>query len=193
MPGAFGGGDAGILRRMFTLRCTRKLLRRIGATPSSEAIAPSTVLGDWYANLLYTRPTQLVLAMSERSLLAVVVPAAPLQTLQERLRTQVEELLGAIGVPPESVAREVEAMRQVSVGTTASRAVLGCMNDAVVQLQAYPRGCRGELPALVDLELYLAENIYSLTEYRTPWLKTLELFGVQGTARVRRVPQGWLH
>ena len=181
---------------MFTLRCTRKLLRRIGATPSSEAIAPSTVLGDWYANLLYTRPTQLVLAMSERSLLAVVVPAAPLQTLPDRLRTQVEELLGAIGVPPESVAREVEAMREVSVGTTASRAVLGCMNDAVVQLQAYPRARPGERPALVDLELHLAENIYSLTEYRTPWMRTLELFGVQGAVRmgrVRRVPQGWLH
>ena len=178
---------------MFTLRCTRKLLRRIGATPSSEAIAPSTVLGDWYANLLYTRPTQLVLAMSERSLLAVVVPAAPSPALPERLRTQAEELLGAIGVPAESVAREVEAMREVSVGTTASRAVLGCMNDAVVQLHAYPRGRRGELPGLVDLELHLAENIYSLTEYRTPWVRTLELFGVQGTARVRRVPQGWLH
>jgi hypothetical protein len=119
-----------------------------------------------------------------------------LPTLQERLRTQVEELLGAIGVPPESVAREVEAMREVSVGTTASRAVLGCMNDAVVQLQACPRGRRGELPSLVDLELHLAENIYSLTEYRTPWMRTLELFGVQGTVRVgrvRRVPQGWLH
>ena len=88
---------------------------------------------------------------------------------------------------------EVEAMRQVSVGTTASRAVLGCMNDAVVQLQAYPRGRRGELPSLVDLELHLAENVYSLTEHQTPWIRTLELFGVQGTARVRRVPQGWLH
>jgi hypothetical protein len=178
---------------MFTLRCTRKLLRRIGATPSSEAIAPSTVLGDWYANLLYTRPVQLVLAMSERSLLAVVVPAVPMQTLQERLRTQVEELLAAIGVPPESVAREVEAMREVSVGATASRSVLGCMNDAVAQLEAYPRERWGELRGLVDLELHLAENIYSLTEYRTPWLKTLELFGVQGTVRLRRVPQGWLH
>jgi hypothetical protein len=98
---------------MFTLRCTRKLLRRLGATPSSEAIAPSSVLG--------------------------------------------------------------------------------CMNDAVVQLQAYPRRRRGELPALVDLELHLAENIYSLTEYRTPWMRALELFGVQGTVRVGRVPQGCLH
>jgi len=64
MPGAFGGGGAGNLGRMFTLRCTRKLLRRIGATPSSEAIAPSTVLGDWTANLLYLWPQRLVLAMN---------------------------------------------------------------------------------------------------------------------------------
>jgi hypothetical protein len=32
-----------------------------------------------------------------------------------------------------------------------------------------------------------------LTEYRTPWIRTLELFGVQGTVRVGRVPQGCLH
>jgi hypothetical protein len=46
---------------------------------------------------------------------------------------------------------------------------------------------------LVDLELHLAENIYSLTEYRTPWIRTLELFGVQGGVRAQRLPQGWLH
>jgi hypothetical protein len=60
---------------MFTLRCTRKLLKRLGTRPSSEAVEPSTVLGDWYANLLHLRPQQLVLAMSERRLLCVVVPA----------------------------------------------------------------------------------------------------------------------
>jgi hypothetical protein len=63
----------------------------------------------------------------------------------------------------------------------------------VVQLQAYPRGRRGELPPLIDLELHFAENIYSLTKYQTPWIRTLELFGVRGTVRARRVPQGWLH
>ena len=67
------------------------------------------------------------------------------------------------------------------------------MNDAAKQLRAYPRSRRGNLPPLLDLELHLAENIYATTKYQTPWLRTLELFDVQGTVRVRRVPAGHLH
>ena len=177
---------------MYTLRCTRKLLRRIDERPSSEAVTPTTVLGDWYANLLYLRPQQLVLAMNERSLPCVLVPAAPAATVAERLRLEVGGVLPDIGVPDAKVEAELAAMEHVTIGTTASRAMLGCMNDAVYQLGAYPRGRRGELP-LRDAALYLAENIYSLTNYQTPWLRTLELFGVQGTVRVARVPRELLH
>ena len=176
---------------MYTLRCTRKLLRRRGRTPSSELVAPTTVLGDWYANLLYTRPQQLVLAMNERSLLCVVVPASPGDQLGRHLREAVAALLPEIGVPADRVAAEVSAMEAFAIGATASRAVLGCMNDAALQLQAFPRG-RAEVPSLQDLALHLAENIYSLTKYQTPRLKALELFSVtSGVQRVRRGP--WLH
>lgn len=176
---------------MFTLRCTRKLLKRLGARPSSEAITPTTVLGDWYANLLYRRPQQLVLAMNERSLLCVLVPAAPVDRLGQRLRDAVGDLLLEIGVPSSLVAAEMQAMEPMSVGATASRAVLGCMNDAVMQLKAYPGGQAGPA-ALRDLTLYLAENIYSLTDYEPPGLKALQLFGV--TTDVRHLREGsWLH
>jgi hypothetical protein len=59
-------------------------------------------------------------------------------------------------------------------------------------LDAYPRGRGGEL-SLREAALHLAENIYSLTDYEPPWLRTLELFGVQGTVRVARVPREFLH
>ena len=174
---------------MFTLRCTRKLLRRIDETPSSEAVAPTTVLGDWYANLLYLRPQQLVLAMNERTLLCALVPAAPAATVAERLRLEVGGLLRDIGVPADTIEAELAAMEHVAIGATASRAVLGCMNDAVYQLGAYPRGARGELD-LRTVSLHLAENIYSLTGYRTPRRRALELFGAAaalGTVRLRRL------
>ncbi len=46
---------------MFTLRCTHKLLRRgLPESPHGE-VAPTTLLGDWYANVLVTRPQPLVL------------------------------------------------------------------------------------------------------------------------------------
>lgn len=177
--------------RMFTLRCTRKLLKRLGARPSSEAITPTTVLGDWYANLLYRRPQQLVLAMNERSLLCVLVPAAPADRFEQRLRDAVADVLLEIGVPSPLVAAELQAMEPMSVGATASRAVLGCMNDAVVQLEAHAADHAAKV-ALRDVALYLAENIYSLTDYQTPRLKALELFGVP--TDVRRLREGaWLH
>jgi hypothetical protein len=173
---------------MYTLRCTRKLLKRTDETPSSDAVSPTTVLGDWYANLLYLRPQQLVLAMNERTLLCALIPAAPAATVAERLRVEVGGVLREIGVPATTVEVELAAMEHVAIGTTASRAVLGCMKDAAFQLEHYPRGARGEID-LRAATLYLAENIYSLTDYARPWLKALELFGVgtgeQVTARTR--------
>lgn len=175
---------------MYTLRCTRKLLKRLGARPSSEAITPTTVLGDWYANLLHMRPRQLVLAMNERSLLCVLVPAAPMDRLSQRLRDAVADLLLEVGVPSSLVATELQAMEPMTIGATASRAVLGCMNDAVVQIETYPAGDAGQVK-LRDLTLYLADNIYSLTDYMPPGLKALELFGV--TSEPRRRHGSWLH
>jgi len=82
----------------------------------------------------------------------------------------------------------VQAMEPMAIGATASRAVLGCMNDAVFQLAHR----RAPGVSLRDLGLQLAENIYSLTKHQTPRLKALELFGVtSGVRRVRRGP--WLH
>jgi hypothetical protein len=114
---------------MYTLRCTRKLLRRIDEAPSSEAVTPTTVLGDWYANLLYLRPQQLVLAMNERTLMCALVPAAPAATVAERLRLEVGGLLRDIGVPEAMVEAELAAMEHFGVGATASRAVPGCRHS----------------------------------------------------------------
>jgi hypothetical protein len=168
---------------MFTLRCTRKLLRRLGAKPSSEVVEPSTVLGDWYANLLHLRPQQLVLAMNERSLLCVLVPAAPIGSLGERFRTEVAGLLTDLGVTSGPVAAEVAAMEPMAIGATASRAVLGCLNDAVFQLSHR----RAPGVSLRDLGLQLAQNIYSLTDYQEPRDRALELFGMaaSGATAVR--------
>lgn len=173
---------------MFTLRCTRKLLRRLGAKPSSEVVEASTVLGDWYANLLHLRPQQLVLGMNERSLLCVLVPAAPIGSLGERLRAEVGGLFTDIGVPSPSVAAELVAMEPMAIGATVSRAVLGCMSDAVFQLSHR----RAPGVSLRDLGLQLAENIYSLTDYQDPRDRALELFGVT-VSRVKPAPGRLLH
>ena len=55
---------------MFAMRCTRKPLDRIPGVVE-EAAPSTTVLGDWYANILFGHP-QVVLLVSEKSLLPAV-------------------------------------------------------------------------------------------------------------------------
>lgn len=60
---------------VFTFRCTQKLLDRLHVTPTLAPDPSDSVLGDWYANLIRVGRTQLVLAVSERTLLPVVLEA----------------------------------------------------------------------------------------------------------------------
>ena len=116
---------------MITLCCTQKLLRRLRiAKPEAEGVPPTNTLGNWYANLIQVGRVQMVMATSERSLLTVLMPAADLRkSLVPNLCQAVDLLLRELGVDPLRVAAEVEAMREVRIGRTVSRSVLGSMND----------------------------------------------------------------
>ena len=50
---------------------TGALAERLGPTLSTSPIDPTTRLGDWYANLVHVGRLQLVLGVSERTLLPV--------------------------------------------------------------------------------------------------------------------------
>jgi hypothetical protein len=170
---------------MVTLRSTQKLLRRLGLPPKLATSAPTTVLGDWYANLYYTRPHQLVLCLSERTLLAVLIPARDSKSLGSRFRDGVLALLARLGVPPAAVDAEGRAMGEVAFGPTANRRVLGCLNEA-----AYAISIEAELgrrTSATDHELFLSENIYALTGYREPRELVLELFAASGVSSGRAV------
>ncbi len=46
---------------MFTLRCTKRLLARLGSALVADEVEPTTRLGDCYANLLFRPGGQVVL------------------------------------------------------------------------------------------------------------------------------------
>jgi len=54
---------------------------------------------------------------------------------------------------------------------------LRCTRKLIGRSGVKPSSAAVELP-LREAALYLAENIYSLTDYQRPWVKALELFGV---------------
>ncbi len=114
---------------MFTLRCTARLLKRMKVAPVAAAPDPTTRLGDWYANLIHVGRNQLVLAVSEKTLLPVVVPAAPNSALVLRLRVAVAEVLRALVISPNDIEGEDAAMRECVYGKTTSKQVLGIVVD----------------------------------------------------------------
>ena len=138
---------------MITLCCTQKLLRRLRtAKPEAEAVPPTNALGNWYANLIQVGRVQMVMATSERSLLTVLLPTVELRkSLVPNLCQTVDLLLQELGVDPPRAAAEVEAMRQVRIGRTVSRSVLGSMNDLLRLLEWDVRDGRPPMEIMLRL------------------------------------------
>jgi hypothetical protein len=170
---------------MVTLRCTQKLLRRVGVSPKVEVARPTTVLGDWYADLVYLRPHQLVLCMNEWTLLVALVPARESRSLGVRFRDTVVAQLSRLGVPRAAVKAETLAMSEVAFGPTASRSLLGCLREAAFALSLEFESQR--FSSLAEIEDYFSEYIYSTTKYRHPRELALELFGATGVSSVAAV------
>lgn len=158
---------------MFTLRCTRALLKRLAANPNPSPLAPTTKLGDWYANLLYTRPQQLILCVSEKTLLPVVMAAKGPEPVEVRLTARVGEMLRAMGLAETVVAAELANMAEATISTTASRRVLGSMNDFAFMLDSHLS--HGD--TLMAAALGLSEAPCSPIDMMSPKMATIELLG----------------
>lgn len=157
-----------------TLRCTRKLLKRLHAPAGFSPTPPTTVLGDWYANLYHARPQQLVVCLNERTLLAVVIQARDAKSFIPRFREAALDLLARIGVPGDAIAAERRSMADIAFGPTANRRVLGCLNQAAFALSVDFEWAPDKY--LGDHEIFLSQLIYSVTQYRRPCELARELF-----------------
>lgn len=160
---------------MFTLRCTGKLLKRLHASPGLDVEPPTTRLGDWYATLVYEGREQLVLCVSERSLLPVVVPAREARTLVPRFQDAFAELLVLLGISTADIERERAEMADARIGRTASRTILGSMNDFRHMLSYRPPGT-----SLLQVSRQLAEAPCGPIGMRSPSDVTPELLRRRG-------------
>ena len=157
---------------MFTLRCTARLRKRLGTTEETTSTQPSTKLGDWYAHLLFTRP-QLVLCVSERTLLPVLIPARDGSLLVPRLRETAGQMLQALGVAEAATAGEQDAMLDAVIGKTMSRQILGSLNDFVRMFDSYRRG-----GTLLEVSLRLAGTPCGPLQMNSPRAETIRVFAL---------------
>lgn len=158
---------------MFILRCTQKLLRR-GLAETATDSQSDTVLGDWYANVLIARPRHLVLCISERTLLPVVVVAKDIKCLPQRVIQAVASVLHELRVAPLAIEAELAAMQTSHVGRTASKRVVGSLNELMFQLQSqlhlHPER------SLLEQSLRLTEVPMKGVEYSSAGRATTALF-----------------
>lgn len=134
------------------VRCTKKFLDRVGPPQPGEHAADG-VLGDWYANALFWRP-QAALFVNEQSLVPVLLPLAPAATVLDRFPAAFARVAAAIGVDRATLDAELATMQTHTLAKTASRQILGVMND-FAHLAEHHRRQHDDVD-LLDLSLWLA-------------------------------------
>ena len=113
---------------MLIVRGTKKLRDRVKGAPAGDGDVSTTSLGDWFATALFWRP-QVALLVNSRTLLPVFLELAPAATLLGRAPAAIEEVLRRHGVGDAFVTAECDAMREVRIGPTNDRSVVGVMNE----------------------------------------------------------------
>ena len=152
---------------MISLRCTQRLLSRLGGSDEAPpgARSGSSALGDWYGNLLVSRPRYLVLCTNAVTLLSVVVPLAPARGLVGRFREAAKYRIMQVNAPLESRSAEVNALVEIRLDRTESRSVLASMNQLAFGAQVWLENCPGG--DLEELGRWLCDTPCSAL--RTSW------------------------
>jgi hypothetical protein len=91
-------------------------------------LTSTTRLGDWYATSWAWRP-QVALFVSEATLFPVVMPLAPSATLLTRFPAHLAQALAAQDVPEAFISEELSHMQDMRLTKTASRSLVGIMNE----------------------------------------------------------------
>ena len=170
---------------MFVLRCTQKLLDRFNAKLDPEPAQSDTVLGDWYVKLVRVGKVQMVLGVSDRSLLPVVVPVNEGRSLVQRFGDALELTLTAIGVPLDDVITERAAMQRWAVGKTSNRRVVGSLNELAFQLEVGLRDFPDR--TLLAPSLWLAKTPPKVIDYGAPDQATLAAFAARRAVQAASV------
>lgn len=113
---------------VFVVRGTKRFLDRAGKVDAADERPSTSVLGDWYATVWFWRP-QVALFVNDRTLLPVLIPMAPAATIVQRFVAGMPETFGDYGFDPWFVEAEVGQMTAHRLAKTASRSVLGVMNE----------------------------------------------------------------
>lgn len=122
---------------MLILRCTRRVLDIFRETPRLVQVAEeSQGLGEWYIHVIDDLDDTFFLCVNAQALYALILDTEPemFQSTVELAEAMVRRLLEhlqSLGIDEPTLSKVAEGYRHVVVSKTASRSVLGSMNDLV--------------------------------------------------------------
>lgn len=153
---------------MITFRCTRKLLKYLDVDPIDEPSPSTGKLGDWYANLVPTYAGDLIIFVNDESLITVAVPTILANDLIPTFHSRVSNLLFMLDISMQDIDKEIGHYQEVRFAKTASRSVLGSMNDIAWHYQDIAaRRDESETLSLSDAE-YQLSNMPSIARHSFP-------------------------
>ena len=162
---------------MMSFRCTRELLKTMKLLRPAEPPPPTTILGDWYCHLFYSRHAHFVLLVSEKSRLPILVPRRELSNIESFFIREVAGYLERIGITREAIEKEIHGMNQMAFGPIHNRSMVGSINDFAYHL----RYALESNPTATYQEIYesLAQIPCGVLNYQMPIEVTRELFPVK--------------
>ena len=146
---------------MITLRCTRKLLRLVDRVPTEDPPAPTSALGDWYANVVSTVAGDLIVFANEQTLLSIALPVEMADVLITGFVARYFNLLMTMGIPEDIALLEHDEAQQVTFAKTASRQVLGSLTEIAHYYRLKAKRSLGHgAPSLSETELFLTRFVH---------------------------------
>ena len=116
------------------IRCTQTLLRRLGylsspTVPVATAVIAGASLGSWAAKVVRLEGRELVLALNERTYLAVLFPLAPRKHFRLQFAGALANALQDLGVPRALVRAECTVVEFQPLTRLSSVHLTDTLND----------------------------------------------------------------
>jgi hypothetical protein len=122
---------------MMLLRCTHKVLKLLGQQPRQVKLSQAeNGLAEWYVDIVDAFGPTFFLCTNPGTLYTLVLPAGgsnQVADLSGRLLTRLVMHMTELGIDRSNVERHVQGLGTVIVAKTASRSVLGSMNDLITR------------------------------------------------------------
>ena len=150
---------------MFSFRCTKVLTKKLGLPVTADPPPPTTLLGDWYGNVLNIGHQRFVMFISERSLLPLVMPLRERHMLLRSFKKRLAFLLVRLDIDAHFVSAELDRMDTFAIAPTANRSVLGSLNDFIYMAKNY---IFYDGLDLTELALSLADTPCNPIDYQFP-------------------------